>query len=175
MREIVLDTETTGLDPDGGDRIIELACVELIDQLPTGAVYHQLINPERDVPAEAVAVHGITNERLAAEPLFAAVVEAFLEFIGESPLVIHNAVFDMRFINCEFGLCGRPEIPSAARTTRWRSRGRSSLEPRPASMRCASASRSISPNARSTTPWSTPSCWRGSIWNWWAGRSGAST
>ena len=112
MREIVLDTETTGLDPDGGDRIIELACVELIDQLPTGAVYHQLINPERDVPAEAVAVHGITNERLAAEPLFAAVVEAFLEFIGESPLVIHNAVFDMRFINCEFGLCGRPAIPS---------------------------------------------------------------
>ncbi|MEX2642434.1 MAG: DNA polymerase III subunit epsilon [Acetobacterales bacterium] len=112
MREVVLDTETTGLDPDGGDRIIEIACVELIDQLPTGAVYHQLINPERDVPAEAVAVHGISNERLASEPVFAATVDAFVEFIGDSPLVIHNAVFDMRFINCEFGLCGRPAIPS---------------------------------------------------------------
>lgn len=113
MREIVLDTETTGLDPDGGDRIIEIACVELIEQVPTGEVYHQLINPERDVPPDAVAVHGITNEMLANEPLFAGIVEAFTAFIGDSPLVIHNAAFDIRFLNAELTLAGLPTLPLA--------------------------------------------------------------
>lgn len=111
MREVVLDTETTGLDPDTGDRLIEIACVELVDKVPSGEVYHQLINPERDVPAEAVAVHGITTERVASEPVFNAVAAEFLGFIGDAPLVIHNAAFDMRFLNAELALASLPAIP----------------------------------------------------------------
>ncbi len=111
MREIVLDTETTGLDPDTGDRLIEIACVELIDKVPSGAVYHQLVNPERDVPAEAVAVHGITTEKLASEPIFAVVAPDFVAFIGDAPLVIHNAAFDMRFLNAELALAQFPTLP----------------------------------------------------------------
>lgn len=111
MREIVLDTETTGLDPDTGDRVIEIACVELIDKVPSGQVYHHLINPEREVPAEAVAVHGITTERLASEPVFAAISGAFLAFIEDAPLVIHNAAFDMRFLNAELAMLGADILP----------------------------------------------------------------
>ncbi|HYE00007.1 MAG TPA: DNA polymerase III subunit epsilon [Alphaproteobacteria bacterium] len=111
MREIVLDTETTGFDPLTGDRLVEICCVELVNHVPTGRTYHQYINPERDVPAEAVAVHGLTTERLASEPVFAAVAGAFLEFIGEdSTLVIHNAEFDIKFLNAELGRLGFPPI-----------------------------------------------------------------
>ncbi|MCW9034539.1 MAG: DNA polymerase III subunit epsilon [Rhodospirillales bacterium] len=110
MREIVLDTETTGLSPKSGHRIVEIGCVELIDHMPTGKVYHQYINPERDIPEEVVKVHGITNEKVADEPNFAGIVDAFLEFIQDSTLVIHNAEFDMGFINAELNLLGKDEL-----------------------------------------------------------------
>ncbi len=112
MREIVMDTETTGLDPAEGHRIVEIGAVELLNHLPTGRVYHQYINPERDMPAEAFAVHGLSAERLAREPVFAAVAEAFLAFIGDAPLIIHNAAFDMKFLNAELSALGIPALPA---------------------------------------------------------------
>lgn len=99
MREIVLDTETTGLDPRKGDRLIEIGCVELVNRIPSGREFHRFINPERDVPAEAQAVHGISTAFLLDKPLFSAVAQEFLEFVGEDVLVIHNATFDMGFLN----------------------------------------------------------------------------
>jgi len=111
MREIALDTETTGFDPLQGHRIVEIGCVELINHVPTGAHFHRYINPERDVPAEAVAVHGLTTERLMKEPVFAQVVDEFLAFIGDSQLVIHNAAFDMNFLNAELKRLGLPMMP----------------------------------------------------------------
>lgn len=111
MREIVLDTETTGMDPSQGDRLVEIGCVELVNHLPTGKTYHQYINPERDVPAEAVAVHGLTAERLASEPVFGEIVGNFMDFLGEdSKLVIHNAEFDIKFINAELKQFGFPSV-----------------------------------------------------------------
>ncbi|MBX7145793.1 MAG: DNA polymerase III subunit epsilon [Alphaproteobacteria bacterium] len=101
MREIVLDTETTGLNPKNGDRIIEIACVELINHVPTGKHWHSYINPERSVSAEATAVHGISSEFLLDKPLFKDIVDDLLTFIGTTPLVIHNAEFDLGFINAE--------------------------------------------------------------------------
>jgi len=112
-REIVLDTETTGMDPDQGDRIIEIGCVELINHVPTGAHLQLYINPERDVPAEAVAVHGITNEFLADKPVFSQVYSEFIDFIKDAKLVIHNAEFDMKFINAELKSVGHPPVPWA--------------------------------------------------------------
>ncbi|WP_207485384.1 DNA polymerase III subunit epsilon [Arenibaculum pallidiluteum] len=113
MREIALDTETTGFDPLQGHRIVEIGCVELINHIPTGVHFHRYINPERDVPAEAVAVHGLTTERLMKEPVFSEVVGDFLEFIGGDPLVIHNAAFDMNFLNAELVRLGLPAMPMA--------------------------------------------------------------
>lgn len=101
MREIVLDTETTGLDPLKGHRVVDIGCVELINHIPTGQTWQAYINPERDMPAEATAVHGLTDAFLADKPVFAQVVDDFLEFVGASPLVIHNAAFDINFINAE--------------------------------------------------------------------------
>src|SRR5579862_8645902 len=101
MREIVLDTETTGLDPADGHRVVEIGCLEIVNQIPTGAIYHVLINPERDVPEEAFRVHGHATEALLDKPVFAEVAPDFLAFIGGDPLVIHNAEFDVRFINAE--------------------------------------------------------------------------
>ncbi|MCB1504227.1 MAG: DNA polymerase III subunit epsilon [Hyphomicrobiaceae bacterium] len=101
QREIVLDTETTGLNPRGGDRLIEIGCIELINRIPTGREYHVYINPERDVPAEAEAVHGLSTAFLLDKPLFKEVANGFLEFIGEDQLVIHNASFDVGFLNAE--------------------------------------------------------------------------
>jgi len=112
MREIVLDTETTGMDPFEGDRIVEIGCVELENHLPTGNHYHVYINPERDVPAEVVAVHGLTEEFLKDKPVFAEVYPDFLEFIGDAKLVIHNAAFDMKFINHHLTEMGTAAIPS---------------------------------------------------------------
>ncbi len=102
-REIVLDTETTGLDPKSGHRVIELACVEIVNLLPTGRTLHRYINPERDIDPEAERIHGLSREFLRDKPVFAAdgVVDAFLDFIGEAPLVAHNAGFDRNFINSE--------------------------------------------------------------------------
>src|SRR4029079_8114640 len=110
MREIVLDTETTGLDPLRGDRLVELGCVEIFNRMPTGQTFHRYINPERDMPQEAFAVHGLSAEFLADKPLFLHVVEEFLEFIGDAPLVIHNASFDISFINAELDRLKRPAI-----------------------------------------------------------------
>jgi DNA polymerase III subunit epsilon len=110
MREIVLDTETTGLDPLRGDRLVEVGCVEIFNRMPTGQTFHRYINPERDMPAEAFAVHGLSTEFLAGQPLFTEVVEEFLAFIGDSPLVIHNASFDVSFINAELDRIKRPAI-----------------------------------------------------------------
>ncbi|UTD27017.1 DNA polymerase III subunit epsilon [Bradyrhizobium sp. WD16] len=111
MREIVLDTETTGLDPLRGDRLVEIGCIEIINRMPTGQTFHRYINPERDMPAEAFAVHGLSTEFLAQKPLFAEVVDEFLAFIGEAPLVIHNASFDISFINMELERLKRVAIP----------------------------------------------------------------
>lgn len=108
MRQIVLDTETTGLDPATGDRLVEIACVETINTVPTGEHFHVYIDPQRDVPDEAFRVHGLSTEFLKGKPTFDQVVDDFLSFVGESPLVIHNAEFDMRFINAELQRCGRP-------------------------------------------------------------------
>jgi DNA polymerase III subunit epsilon len=110
MREIVLDTETTGLDPLRGDRLVEIGCVEIFNRMPTGQTFHRYFNPERSMPAEAFAVHGLSTEFLAAKPLFAEEVEEFLAFIGDAPLVIHNASFDISFINAELDRLNRPAI-----------------------------------------------------------------
>ena len=110
MKEIVLDTETTGMDPQNGDRIIEIGCVELMNHIPTGNTLQLYINPERDIPAEATAVHGITNEFVADKPVFSQVYSEFMSFIDGGKLVIHNAEFDMKFINWELGQVGHKAI-----------------------------------------------------------------
>lgn len=111
MREIVLDTETTGLDPANGHRIVEVACLELVNHLPTGRSYQSYVNPERDMPADAHAVHGLSAEFLSDKPRFGEIVDALMGFIGESLLVIHNAEFDVRFLNAELGKIERPPLP----------------------------------------------------------------
>ena len=110
MREIVLDTETTGLDPLRGDRLVEIGCIEIYNRMPTGQTFHRYINPERDMPAEAFAVHGLSAEFLSSKPLFTEVVGEFLEFIADAPLVIHNASFDISFINAELDRIKRQAI-----------------------------------------------------------------
>jgi DNA polymerase-3 subunit epsilon len=110
MREIVLDTETTGLDPMRGDRLVEIGCIELLNRIPSGQTFHCYLNPQRDMPAEAFAVHGLSAEFLSDKPLFAHVVEEFLAFVADAPLVIHNAGFDIGFINAELDRCGRIAI-----------------------------------------------------------------
>ena len=112
MREIVLDTETTGLNPHEGDRIVEIGAVELYNHMPTGNTYHQYINPERGMPAEAFAVHGLSDDFLRDKPVFRDVGQAFLDFVGhDAKLVIHNASFDMKFLNAELGWLKLPTIP----------------------------------------------------------------
>ncbi len=106
IREIVLDTETTGLDPQTGDRLVELGCIELFNSLPTGETFHRYIDPERDMPAEAFRVHGLSREFLTGKPKFAEIAEEFLAFIGDARLVIHNAEFDMKFLNAELKRAG---------------------------------------------------------------------
>ena len=111
MREIVLDTETTGLEPSQGHRIIEIGCIELKNRTPTGRRYHTYLNPQRDVPLEAQRITNIATEFLRDKPLFSDVVEAFTAFIEDSPLVIHNAEFDMKFLNFELSRIERPTLP----------------------------------------------------------------
>jgi DNA polymerase III subunit epsilon len=110
LREIVLDTETTGLSASGGDRLVEIGCVEMVNRFPTGRTYHAYVNPQRDVPEGAFAVHGLSTEFLSDKPLFSAVAEAFLDFVGDDTLVIHNADFDMGFINMELTRIGRAAL-----------------------------------------------------------------
>jgi len=129
MREIVLDTETTGFEPSEGHRIVEIGAVELFNHLPTGRTYHQYINPERGMPKEAFEVHGIGHDILETpgqpvpggvtlrdKPVFARIGRAFLDFIGDAQLVIHNAAFDMKFLNHELQRCGLPGLPSSRAT-----------------------------------------------------------
>jgi len=112
-REIVLDTETTGLDPAEGHRVVEIGCIELLNHLPTGRHFRQYLNPERDMPDEAFRVHGLSEEFLRGHPTFAEAAEAFLEFIGDARLVIHNAGFDLRFLNAELARLGRPALQAS--------------------------------------------------------------
>lgn len=111
LREIVLDTETTGFKPEEGHRLVEIGCLELINHVQTGPRFHVYLNPEREVPPDAARVHGLTTEFLADKPLFNDVADKFLEFIGDAPLVIHNATFDMSFINAELLWSGRKPLP----------------------------------------------------------------
>ncbi len=110
IREIVMDTETTGLDPANGDRIVEIGALELMNQVPTGRTYHQYINPGMAMPAEAFAIHGISDEHLADKPPFADIAQAFLDFIADGTLVIHNAPFDVKFLNAELAKVGKPPL-----------------------------------------------------------------
>jgi DNA polymerase III subunit epsilon len=110
MREIVFDTETTGLSFASGDRLVEIGCIELVNRVPTGNHFHRYINPERDMPAEAERVHGLSARFLSDKPVFAHVVEELVDFLGDCPLVAHNATFDFGFLNGELGRCGRPVI-----------------------------------------------------------------
>jgi DNA polymerase-3 subunit epsilon len=111
MREIVLDTETTGFEPAEGHRIVEIGAVELHNHMPTGRTFHQYINPERPMPREAFEVHGLGDDFLRDKPVFRMVGSAFLDFIGDARLVIHNASFDMKFLNAELGWAGLPQLP----------------------------------------------------------------
>ncbi len=110
MREIVLDTETTGLDPFSGHRVVEIGCVELFNRFPTGRTFHCYVNPERDVPSEAFAVHGLSADFLKDKPCFREVADDLLAFLEDAPLVIHNAAFDLAFLNAELARLGRTPI-----------------------------------------------------------------
>src|SRR5690606_31364261 len=110
-REIVLDTETTGFDPKTGDRLIEVGCIEIEDLLPTGRTFHRFINPERLIPPDAIKVHGITDDKVKDAPKFHEVVDDLMEFLGDAPLIAHNANFDRNFIDFEIGRIGRKPPP----------------------------------------------------------------
>ncbi len=114
-REIVLDTETTGFDPKTGDRLIEVGCIEIEDLLPTGRTFHRLVNPERLIPEGAIKVHGITDDKVRGAPKFAEIVGDLMDFIGDAPVIAHNAQFDRAFIDHECGLCGQALLHE----TRW--------------------------------------------------------
>ena len=111
MREIVLDTETTGLDPKSGDRIVEIGAIELFNHIPTGEVFHVYLNPEKKMPQEAFAVHGLSDSFLKVQPLFRQIMSDFTKFIGDSKMIIHNATFDMKFINAELLKAGGSPYP----------------------------------------------------------------
>ncbi len=110
-REVILDTETTGLDPKDGHRIIEIGCVEVFNRMPTGKVFHHYINPLREIGPDATRIHGITNEMVTKKPIFEKIADEFLEFVGDSRLVIHNADFDMKFLNAELFYLKKADIP----------------------------------------------------------------
>lgn len=111
MREIVLDTETTGFEPSEGHRLVEVGCVELVNHVATGVTFHKYCNPERDMPPEAERVHGLSIEFLSQHPCFREIAQDFVAFVGDSPLIIHNAQFDMKFLNAELMLCGLSPLP----------------------------------------------------------------
>jgi DNA polymerase-3 subunit epsilon len=112
MREIIFDTETTGLSPASGDRLVEIGCIELLNMFPTGRVFHKYVNPERDMPKEAFDVHGLSSDFLADKPVFSAIAEELYAFLDGAKLVAHNASFDMGFINAEFDRVGMPAFPA---------------------------------------------------------------
>jgi DNA polymerase-3 subunit epsilon len=159
MREIVLDTETTGLDPYSGHRIVEVGCVELINRIPSGATFHLYLNPERDVPVEARAVHGLTAEFLADKPFFGDVADDLVAFLGDSALVIHNAGFDLAFLNAELERAKRPLLRTRAIDTLTLARRRHPGAPNRLDDLCA---RYGIDNSRRTN------CWRRCTPNSWA-------
>ena len=110
MREIVFDTETTGLDPQSGDRMVEIGCVELVNRVETGNTFHAYFNPQRDMPAQAEAVHGLSAAFLSDKPLFGTLADDLLAFVGDAPLIAHNAAFDFGFLNAELAACGREPV-----------------------------------------------------------------
>lgn len=109
-REICFDTETTGLDPFTGDRLLEIGCIELINNKRTGNYFHEIINPERDIPEDAVRIHGISNDKVVGKPIFKDIIDKFIEFVADSPLIAHNAPFDMKFLHYEFELLGYKKL-----------------------------------------------------------------
>ena len=111
MREIVLDTETTGLDPFSGHKIVEIGAIELVRHVPTENVFHEYIDPQRDIPQEAFDVHGLSSDFLRGKPKFAEIANKFLNFIGDTKLIIHNAAFDMKFLNAELASINLPQLP----------------------------------------------------------------
>jgi len=111
MREIVFDTETTGLEPRNGDRVVEIGMIELFNHIPTGRTFHRYVNPERPMPAEALRIHGLDDAVLADKPLFASIVADLIDFVGESTLIAHNSDFDMAFLNAELGRAGHSGVP----------------------------------------------------------------
>ncbi len=163
MREIIFDTETTGLSPDEGHRMVEIGCIEMVGRSLTGRTFHAYFNPEIPMPPEAEKVHGLGDAFLADKPLFGAGVEDLLDFLGDATLVAHNAGFDMRFLNAELAMVGRPAIPMGRVIDTVAMRAPSSPDHPPASMRCASALASTAATACSTARCSMPSCWRRSI------------
>ncbi|MEM6683024.1 MAG: DNA polymerase III subunit epsilon, partial [Pseudomonadota bacterium] len=118
--DVVFDTETTGVDPEEGHRVVEIGCVELDNLIPTGRTYHTYLNPERDMPIGAYQVHNLSAEFLSDKPLFATIADDFLTFIGEANLVAHNADFDFKFINTELDNIGRPPLPQNRKVDTWR-------------------------------------------------------
>ncbi len=159
MREIVLDTETTGLDPFQGDRLVEIGCVELVNRIPSGQTFHQYFYPERGMPAEALAIHGLTDEFLKDKPLFADVVDELIAFLGDAPLVIHNAAFDLGFLNAELERAGRPLIGRERMVDTLIIARRKHPGAPTGSTISASATRSTIPAAPNTARCSMPSCW----------------
>lgn len=136
MREVALDTETTGLDPRAGHRVVEIGAVEMVDRLPTGRTFHVILDPERPIPPEASRIHGITDERVRGCPRFRDIVDDFLRFVDGAVLLIHNAPFDLGFLDAELERCGRPPLPRervidtlelSRRLFRWRSHSLDSL------------------------------------------------
>ena len=159
MREIVLDTETTGLDPKLGDRIVEIAGIELVNSIATGRHYHVYINPERDMPEGAFKVHGLSAAFLADHPVFALHAEAFLDFVEGARLVIHNAEFDMRFLNHELSTLGRPPIQMERVVDTLAMARRRHPVRRTRSMRSAPATGSTPRSGSSMARWSTSNSW----------------
>lgn len=168
MREIVFDTETTGLDPKTGDRLVEIGCVEMVNRVQTGVTFHRYFNPQRDMPAEAERVHGLSEAFLADKPLFKAEAQAFLDFIGDSPMVAHNASFDFGFINNELTMVGLPivELDRMVDTVRIARARHPGAKTR--STRSARVTASIAAIARSMALCLTRNCWRRSMSSCWA-------
>lgn len=165
MHEIVLDTETTGLDPAAGHRIVEIGAVELLNRLPTGRTFHVYVNPERDMPREAEAVHGLSSAFLNEKPVFSEIAQEFINFIADATLVIHNASFDMAFINAELAFLGLPAIqPDRVVDTLHVARQNTPGHP-PVSMPCAAATESTTAREPSMEHYSTPNYLRKSILN----------
>jgi DNA polymerase-3 subunit epsilon len=163
LREIVFDTETTGLDPATGDRLVEIGCIEMINRFPTGNTFHCYFNPERDMPKPAFDVHGLSAEFLTDKPLFAHKADELVAFIGDAALVAHNAMFDLTFLNAELERAGKALVSRERLVDTLMLARRKFPARRTGSTTCARATASTIRSASSTARCSTPSCWPRSI------------